>query len=343
MGHTELDAQQEKGQKALKSNVAVITQDAWGWELACLALKNGHHVSVYHVKPGADFSILGSKAVEKFKQEGLNNVHSLELLLADAEFVLLSLSAAAMPNCIDAIAPFVLPNQSLVYCARSLAPETNHSWSAELSQKTCLRQTACMAGPAVAEDLKSNNPAAVVVGSRFPGVFQLAHQVWATPWFRVYGNRHVLGVELAHWMSGVYAVGAGAASGLKAGPTADGLLASRILSEFILLARALGEPATVMAGMAGVGQMMAHGHAKHNPDFKLGENLCKQKSGNSSASKSKVDSSEIQFLFEAVMHIAKTAGIGMPVTSVLYQMIIGKLAPQEVLSEFMSRTQIEEI
>ena len=74
-----------------------------------------------------------------------------------------------------------------------------------------------LSGPSFALEVCQGQPTAVVAAAHHEAAARAAQQLFATPTFRVYSGRDVVGVELAGALKNVIAIAAGILEGLGMG------------------------------------------------------------------------------------------------------------------------------
>lgn len=118
------------------------------------------------------------------------------------------------------------------------------------------RGAAALSGPSIAPEVARRLPATVVVASADAALAERVQRLISRPYFRVYTNVDLVGVELAGAIKNVIAIAAGVLDGLKAGDNAKAALVSRGLSEITRLGVAMGALPETLAGLAGVGDLI---------------------------------------------------------------------------------------
>jgi len=83
-----------------------------------------------------------------------------------------------------------------------------------------------------------------------------AQRIFATPTFRVYSGRDVVGVELGGALKNVIAIAAGILEGLGLGHNPRAALITRGLAEITRLGVAMGADPLTFAGLAGMGDLV---------------------------------------------------------------------------------------
>jgi glycerol-3-phosphate dehydrogenase (NAD(P)+) len=118
-------------------------------------------------------------------------------------------------------------------------------------------------------------PSATVVAAYEPGIGELFQDIFMTPFFRVYTNPDVVGVELCGASKNVVAIAAGICDGLGYGDNTKATLMTRGLAEMTRLGRKLGANQLTYMGLAGMGDLIVTCTSRHSRNRGLGELIAK--------------------------------------------------------------------
>src|SRR5439155_22000355 len=116
---------------------------------------------------------------------------------------------------------------------------------------------AALSGPTHAEEVGRGLPTAAVVACGDPAIAALFQDLLHGPTFRVYTSTDLTGVELCGALKNVIALATGAADGLGYGDNARAALITRSLAEIGRLVQAAGGDPRTVAGLAGLGDVVA--------------------------------------------------------------------------------------
>jgi glycerol-3-phosphate dehydrogenase (NAD(P)+) len=178
---------------------------------------------------------------------------------------------------------------------------------------TPVRRLGVLVGPALARDLAERRPAALVVASPYAEVVVAAQKALSTPpTLRVYGSKDLVGAEIASALAGAFTLGLGMADTLAFGPGPRALLITRAMAEGARLLVAAGGHARTMAGLAGLGNVLARsspGAAEHSDDYQLGARLVKAGAGQGT--------SEGLRTLPSLLGLADGLGVRMPILRAL--------------------------
>jgi glycerol-3-phosphate dehydrogenase (NAD(P)+) len=108
-----------------------------------------------------------------------------------------------------------------------------------------------------------------------PHIAEVLQRVFASDLFRVYTNPDVVGCEIAAALKNVIALAAGIADGLGTGDNTKAAVITRGLAEVSRLGVAMGGRPETMAGLAGMGDLVATCISRQSRNRHVGEQLGK--------------------------------------------------------------------
>ena len=144
-----------------------------------------------------------------------------------------------------------------------------------IRQETGVVRIGCLAGPNLSAELAEHQPAATVIASRFDEVIQEGTHALRSDRFQVYGNKDLLGIELAGVLKNYVALASGALSGLGYGENARALLITRGMGEMMYIGKALGADKRSFLGMAGIGDLIATCSSPKSRNYSVGYRVAK--------------------------------------------------------------------
>jgi glycerol-3-phosphate dehydrogenase (NAD(P)+) len=115
---------------------------------------------------------------------------------------------------------------------------------------------AVLSGPGFAGDVVRGNPTATTLATADKGLGEALAKAIATPTFRPYLSRDVMGVELGGAIKNVLAIACGIVTGKKFGDGARAALITRGLVEMSRLAVARGAHPETLTGLSGLGDLV---------------------------------------------------------------------------------------
>ena len=187
-----------------------------------------------------------------------------------------------------------------------------------------LRDSLCaLSGPNLAAEIVQGKPSSTVVASRSDEAAGAAQEMLTSPTFRVYTNRDIVGVELGGALKNIVALGAG------------------ICAEIARLGVAAGGQPMTLAGLAGMGDLIATCSSRLSRNHQVGELLARGKSiDDIRAGMAHV--AEGVDTTAAAVRLAGRLGVEMPITQATHSVLFDGMAIEQAVSELMGRTPVSE-
>jgi glycerol-3-phosphate dehydrogenase (NAD(P)+) len=254
--------------------------------------------------------------------------------LQRADYVLLGVPSIALDEIVGGLEQQGMPTKAaVVSLAKGLVPPEGESPTAIIRRRFGSRRTACLGGPAHAQEMVSAGAGLVAASTEerlataLAGVFIRAGVVCEE-------SNDPVGVELAGAAKNAAALASGATE--AQGLNAAGAAAGHIFAEVWRYAEIQGARPESLIGLAGTGDLVATALAPQSRNRRAGELL----SQGVSASEIPERIGQAVEALEAVPLLAKAlarAGVHAPVTTALGQLIAGEL-PLEQWVEIVRAT-----
>jgi glycerol-3-phosphate dehydrogenase (NAD(P)+) len=200
------------------------------------------------------------------------------------------------------------------------------------------RPLAALSGPTIAAELARGLPATMIAASA-DHVFAEHVQRWfAASYLRIYTSTDLVGTELAGATKNVIAIAAGILDGLQAGYNAKSALLARGLAEIVRLGVAMGAQSETFFGVAGVGDLATTCFSPLGRNRACGEALGKGRTLEQHM-KATMHVVEGVATTRAVMELARTHDVEMPICEAVHAVLFDGLDPVDAIGMLMSRPQ----
>ena len=194
-----------------------------------------------------------------------------------------------------------------------------------------------ISGPNLAKELAQRMPGATVAAGPETQIVRRVQAASHTPYFRVYTNPDVVGVEIGGAVKNAIALAAGMADGMGFGDNTRAMLITRGLAEMTRLGVALGGNPLTFSGLAGMGDLVATCTSRQSRNRGVGEELARGR---------KLDEiiAEMNMVAEgvkssrALLDIANDSGVEMPIVEHVVKVVHEGLAPRDMMTALMARS-----
>jgi glycerol-3-phosphate dehydrogenase (NAD(P)+) len=196
---------------------------------------------------------------------------------------------------------------------------------------------AVLSGPSFALEVAREQPTAVVVAAREAASAEALQRALSSRSFRAYSSDDVVGVELAGAVKNVVAIAAGIVDGLGYGHNTVAALITRGLAELSRLVVALGGRADTASGLAGLGDLVLTCTGALSRNRRVGQALGRGASLAEATAGSLMVAEGVHTTL-ATCRLAERAGVEMPISLQMKEVLYGGKPPREAVDELMRRT-----
>jgi glycerol-3-phosphate dehydrogenase (NAD(P)+) len=326
--------------------MAVVGAGSWGTTVASLAAENTPTVLWARRRDVADTvnrdhrnpAYLGERDLSR----ELRASASLEETVAGADVVVMAVPSQGFREVLTEAAPHVRPWVPVVSLSKGLEQGTLLRMSEVANEVLPGHPVAVLTGPNLAGEIASGQPAASVVAIDDAVIATALQGILSRPTFRVYTNSDVVGCELAGVVKNVIAIASGIATGMGFGDNTRATLVTRGLAEMTRLAVQMGGSPESLAGLAGMGDLIATCSSTSSRNTTVGLRLGRgEKLEDIIASTSQV--AEGVRSSRAVLDLARRHGVDMPITEQVVAVCHEGTSAADGLLSLMTRRSAPEV
>lgn len=263
-------------------DAAVLGAGAWGTALAKVLADAGNDVRLWARRPELADEINSTRRNPFYLDdaelpETIRATSDPAEALTGACTVLLAVPAQSLRTNLVQWAPLIGADSTLVSLAKGIELDTLMRMSQVIVQVTGAdpSRVAVLSGPNLASEIADEQPAATVVACTDSGRAVALQRAFSTGYFRPYTNADVIGAEVGGACKNVIALASGMAAGVGLGENTAAAIITRGLAEIMRLGIALGAKPATLAGLAGVGDLVATCTSRHSRNRSFGERLGK--------------------------------------------------------------------
>lgn len=332
-----------------KMHIAVIGAGSWGTALAAVLGQKHTTVKLWVRSPELSQQIQVTRENAIYLPgcklpHSVTITHSLEAAAAGASLIVLVTPSHAIRQIVANIAPYITPETILVNAAKGLELTSVKRLSEIVAEElpAISEKIAVLSGPNHAEEVALRYPTATVAAAKSRKIAEYVQDTFMLPYFRVYTNPDIIGVELAGALKNIIALGAGISDGLGFGDNAKAALMTRGLAEITRLGMAMGANPLTFAGLAGIGDLIATCTSVHSRNRRAGLMLATGKSVDEIQAETSMVVEGIRATKAAYQLSAKYA-VDMPITNQIYQVLYQKKSPKDAVLELMTRGRTRDV
>lgn len=180
-------------------------------------------------------------------------------------------------------------------------------------------RVAVLSGPNLASEIVDEQPAATVIACADSGRAVALQRALSTGYFRPYTNADVIGTEIGGACKNVIALACGMAAGVGLGENTLAAIITRGLAEIMRLGIALGANVTTLAGLAGVGDLVATCTSPHSRNRTFGMRLGQGGTMETAMKAAEGHVAEGVSSCKSVLALADSYDVEMPLTDAVYR------------------------
>src|SRR6478609_6562640 len=199
-------------------------------------------------------------------------------------------------------------------------------------------RVAVVTGPNLASEIAEEQPAATVVACADSGRAVTLQRALSTKYFRPYTNADVIGAEVGGACKNVIALACGMAAGVGMGENSVAAIITRGLAEIMRLGIALGAKPATLAGLAGVGDLVATCTSPHSRNRSFGERLGKGGTMESALLAAGGHIAEGVTSCESVLALAASYDVEMPLTDAVHRVCHKGLSVDDAIALLLGRS-----
>ncbi|MCL2438489.1 MAG: NAD(P)-dependent glycerol-3-phosphate dehydrogenase [Coriobacteriia bacterium] len=324
------------------TKICVIGAGSWGTAVAWLLDGKGHSVRVWAFEP---------EIADAINNTGRNPVYLPHVKFSDrisatadvgsalkgADAVVMVTPSIGVRATAEKMAEALPEDVPVIILSKGLEAGT-HLLMTEILEEVLgnPERIAALSGPNHAEEVSKAVPSATVVAAHNEEVAGYFQELFSTPFFRVYTNNDLIGVELCGAGKNVIAIACGMCDGLGLGDNAKASLMTRGLAELVRLGEAVGAKTDTFRGLAGMGDLIVTCTSKHSRNRSLGEGIARGDTleGYQERTKMVVEGA---VACNSIYELARDRDIEVPITQLIYEIIYEGLDLERGMAMLMDR------
>lgn len=260
------------------------------------------------------------------------------IVLDGADVVVLAVPSQTLRDNLSAWVPLLPRDAVLVSLMKGVELGSAKRMSEVIREVAGVEEdrVAVVTGPNLAGEIARRQPAASVVACTDESVAEQMQKACHGPYFRPYTNRDVVGCELGGAVKNVIALAVGMAAGLGFGDNSRASVITRGLAETARLGVALGADPFTIAGLAGLGDLVATCSSPLSRNRRFGERLGQGMSVAEVLASTRQVAEGVRSC-EAILALAERVGVDMPIVEYVVRAVRGEMTADEMLRSIVTR------
>jgi glycerol-3-phosphate dehydrogenase (NAD(P)+) len=329
----------------MATTTAVMGAGAWGTALAKLLADAGGEVTLWARRSDVADDINSSRHNPGYLPgvqlpTGIRATADPAQALNGATTVLLAVPAQTMRTNLEQWVGLITRGATLLSAAKGIELGTLMRMSQVIVDVTGVdpSQVGAISGPNLASEITAGQPAATVIACSDSGRAVAVQRMLNAGYFRPYTNADVIGTEIGGACKNVIALACGMAAGVGLGENTAAAIITRGLAEIMRLGIAVGAKGATLAGLAGVGDLVATCTSPRSRNRSFGESLGRGKTLESALRERGGHVVEGVTSCESVLALASSYDVEMPLTDAVERVCHKGLSVDQAVVALLGRS-----
>jgi len=318
------------------TRVAVLGAGSWGTTFAKVLADGGADVALWARRPEIAREITQSKRNSDYLP-GINlprNLWSSSRIpdvLDGAEIVFLSVPSQSLRENLRIVRELIPSDALVVSLMKGVETGTRFRMSEVIEQELQLDpgRVAVASGPNLALEIAKEQPTAAVVSSTSMETATTVAAIATNPYFRSFVNTDVIGTEFGGVLKNLIAVAIGIVDGVGYGENTKASIITRGLVEMTDFAVAYGGLPQTLAGLAGLGDLIATCESSLSRNNTAGRLLGQGYSFTDVVAQMNQTAEGLSSV-APVLELAAARGVDMPIVSQVALVLAGTMNPRDI-------------
>jgi glycerol-3-phosphate dehydrogenase (NAD(P)+) len=327
-----------------KVKIGVVGAGSWGTALTNLLAFKGFKIDLWVFEKEVKDQIESYRENKVFLpgvslSDQIYPSNDIETVVKEKDLVLLVVPSHVMRETASKIREHISKETIIVSASKGIENKTHLTMSGvlrEIFQEISGDSFAVLSGPSFAGEVVRKVPTVVSVASKNQKVASFVQHVFATPYFRVYTNNDMVGVELGGSVKNVIAIASGIIDGLGLGLNTRAALITRGLTEMRRLGLKLGANPRTFAGIAGIGDLVLTCTGDVSRNHTVGKKIGEGMKLNEILSEMRMVAEGVKTA-KSVYNLSRNLGVEMPISHEVYHVLYDDIAPKEAVRRLMTR------
>lgn len=326
--------------------IAVIGAGNWGTALSVLLAERDNEVRLWVYEEGLAETMRTRRENTLYLAghilpENIYPTNIIEEAVDSCDLIVSVVPSHAVKNVFTQLKEFI-PDVPLISATKGIdinTCQTVSQMAGEILSPSIQRKYAVLSGPSFAKEVVKRLPTAITLATNDGPLAKKLQSLFTRPYFRVYTNPDVIGVEIGGALKNVIAIATGCSDGLGFGHNTRAALITRGLAEIKRLGMAMGAHASTFYGLSGIGDLVltCTGELSRNRTvgYELGQGKKLTEIFSELSEKGMV--AEGVKTTKAAHELAKRYKVSMPITQEVYNLLYEDKDVHQVVDDLMMR------
>jgi glycerol-3-phosphate dehydrogenase (NAD(P)+) len=316
--------------------VAVIGAGSWGTTFAKILADGGSDVVLWARRDELATEINGTHRNSDYLRgielpKNVKATSNMADAIVGVEQVYFCVPSQTLRENLVAAAPFITDGQIVVSLMKGVEKRSGQRMSEVMAEELPIdpQYIAVVSGPNLALEIAKEQPTAAVVSSENLETATIVAMTATNRYFRCFVNTDVTGTEFGGVLKNLIAVAVGIVDGVGYGHNTKASIITRGLAEMTDFAVAYGAEPETLAGLAGLGDLIATCESPLSRNNTAGR-LLGQGYTVTDVIKQMQQTAEGLSSVAPILSLARARGVDMPIVEQVSQVLAGTLDPKDI-------------
>lgn len=318
-------------------NISVLGPGRWGSFITWYLDKNGNKVKLWGLDHDAAYQnfLITRKNEYVELPNSIEMITDLDVALNHSDYIIISISSQAVRDLMGKISKFDgFQNKKYILCMKGIEDKTGNRLSTILIEYGIPKENiAVWVGPGHIQSFTSGIPSCMIIDSYNNDLSSFLVKKLKSNLIRFYQGTDIIGSEIGAAAKNVMGIAAGLLDGMNYSSLKGGLMA-RGTHEVAKLIKACGGKELSAYGLCHLGDYEATLFSQFSHNRMFGEMFAKGESFGKLAEGVATSS--------ALLTLAKSMNIEMPITKTVYDVIHGNIDKEQAIKQLFTRDNIKE-
>ena len=325
-----------------KMKIGVVGAGSWGTALAGLLAEKGYRVDLWAYESEVRENIATENENRLFLPgvklpAAMSVSNEITEVVRGKDLVLLVVPSHLLRSITRQAAKSIRDGAIVVSATKGIENQTFLTMTGVMAEVLPRKERlGVISGPSFAVEVARRMPTVVTAAATEISVAATIQNVFATPYFRVYTNTDVIGVELGGAVKNVIAIASGIVDGLGLGLNTRAALITRGLTEIRRLGIKLGANPHTFAGLSGVGDLMLTCTGTLSRNHTVGRRIGEGKKLDDILSEMRMVAEGVKTA-KSVYNLSRQLDVEMPIVNSVHAVLYENLEPRDAVFQLMTR------
>ncbi len=320
--------------------ITVLGDGGWGTTLAILLSKKGYDVTLWSAFK--DYAaLLDKKRVNPYYLKGIKIPKNIRISsdlcdVCSCDLVVLAVPSQYLRGVLLKSKRYYARTIPVVSVVKGIENKPLLRMSEVIAQVWSPDDIVVLSGPTIALEVARGIPTTAVVASKNKSLMLDLQDLFMTPFFRIYTNGDIAGVELGGSLKNIIAIVCGISDGLGFGTNTKAAILSRGLAEIARLGTAMGGKKESFFGISGLGDLVTTCFNNLSRNHQVGYRIGKLEPLKQVVRSMRMVAEGVPTTRSAYM-LGHKLGVDLPITNEIYHVLFKDRAPLVAVRRLMLR------